>query len=90
MNERIEFLRKWIEGGTPIVFWISGLFFPQAFLTGTLQNYSRKNKIAIDRLTFSFNIKDDRTYKDIKEKPEDGCFIYGMYLEGCKWDYINH
>jgi dynein heavy chain, axonemal len=21
-------LKKWIEGGTPTVFWLSGLFFP--------------------------------------------------------------
>ena len=72
------------------MFWISGFFFPQAFLTGTLQNYSRKNNLAIDRLNFSYNIKDDRTYKDIKEKPEDGCYIYGMYLEGCKYDSTTH
>ena len=30
------------------------------------------------------------TYKEITEKPESGCLIYGMYLEGCKWDYENH
>lgn len=90
LNERISFLTNWISNGTPRVFWISGFFFPQAFLTGTLQNYSRKNRIAIDRINFSYNIKDDRTYKDIKEKPEDGCYIYGMYLEGCKWDYHTH
>ena len=30
------------------------------------------------------------TFKDVKEKPQDGCYIYGMYLEGCKWGYDKH
>jgi len=55
-----------------------------------LQNYARKHVIAIDRLSFRYQFEDGRTYKDIKEKPADGCFIYGMYLEGCKWDYKEH
>ena len=72
LNDRIKFLSDWIEGGTPAVFWISGFFFPQAFLTGTLQNYARKHIIAIDELTFQFKIYDDISYQDVKEKPEDG------------------
>lgn len=29
-------------------------------------------------------------WQDVKEKPENGCICYGMYLEGCKWDYNTH
>lgn len=60
--ERIQFLQNWYDKGTPIVFWISGFFFPQAFLTSTMQNMARSNGIAIDRLTFEFCLKDDLKY----------------------------
>ena len=77
MNERLNFLRKWIETGTPIVYWISGLFFPQAFFTGCLQNYARKHVIAIDELDLDVKIYDDITPHEVTEKPEDGCYTYG-------------
>jgi dynein heavy chain, axonemal len=89
-NERIDFLTNWIDNGTPIVYWISGFFFPQAFLTGTMQNYARKEYIAVDKISFRYDVKDHLSKEKIKEKPEAGCLIYGMYIEGCKWNYDTH
>jgi len=89
-NARIDFLSKWISGGTPHVYWISGLFFPQAFFTGNLQNFARQRTVAVDRLSFAFDFRDDITSDDVSGKPEVGCFAYGAYLEGCKWDYEAH
>ena len=87
LNKRIDFLTHWISrGSSPLTFWISGFFFPQAFLTGTLQNFARKHVIAIDRLTFDNIIYDQVSYKDIKEPVEDGVYVYGLYLEGARWN----
>lgn len=90
LEKRVEFLQDWITNGTPKIFWISGFFFPQAFLTGTLQNYSRKYVIAIDQISFDFHFQDTLDPLKVEEKPEDGCLIYGMFLEGAKWDYKKH
>jgi dynein heavy chain len=89
-NLRIDFLNAWIKNGTPKVYWISGFFFPQAFFTGIVQNYARLKTIAVDKLSNGFQYLDDITYEDVKEKPEVGCLCYGLFLEGCKWDYDTH
>ena len=88
--ERIAFIQKWIDRGPPPVYWISGLFFPQAFLTGTLQNYARKQGCAIDTVQWNFNVRDHMTYDNTDAPPEDGCYITGFFLEGARWDHETH
>lgn len=84
--DRVLFLQKWIENGIPSAYWISGFFFPQAFLTGTLQNYARKHILPIDSISFSFNIIRDRP-TELAERPQDGCLVYGLFMEGARWSF---
>merc|ERR1711871_923319 len=88
--KRMDFVQSWIENGIPAIFWLPGFFFPQAFLTGTLQNYARKYKLAIDTVSFDFKIVDDKQPEDYTKRPEDGCLNFGLFLEGAGWDYTNH
>ncbi|TNJ26993.1 Dynein heavy chain [Giardia muris] len=77
LHRRIAFIRDWVENGTPAVVWFSGFSYPQAFLTGTLQNYSRATKIAIDELAFDFST----------ESPKEGhaATISGLFLQCASW-----
>ncbi|KAF8279355.1 putative dynein heavy chain [Trypanosoma cruzi] len=84
--ERLGFLQKWCDEGPPPMFWISGFFFTQSFLTGVMQNYARKWKVEIDKLVWNFSVLAEET---CTTAPEDGCCIYGLFLEGAGWDPVN-
>jgi dynein heavy chain len=84
---RLDMIHAWIENGIPVVFWISGFYFPQSFLTGSRQNFARKYKHAIDTIEFDFIVQKE-SWESITEPPPDGVFIRGLYLEGCRWDPI--
>jgi len=82
---RLATLHKWITTGSPSCFWISGFFFPQGFMTGALQTYARKTKIPIDTLTFQTVVL-DKYENEVTAGPENGVYVYGLYLQGARWD----
>merc|ERR1719498_1196816 len=77
---RLKFLSDWCDTGIPVCFWISGFFFTQSFLTGQLQNFARKLTLPIDSLTWTYVLL--KHHLDDNEKPEFGCIIYGLFLDG--------
>merc|ERR1711972_28130 len=82
--ERLKFFQTWIDKGIPVTFWISGIYFTQAFTTGASQNFARKYTIPIDTLTFHFEMPREQ---EPATKPDNGVYTYGVFLEGCKWDW---
>jgi len=74
--KRLQFFNEWIKNGAPNVYWISGFYFTQSFLTGVMQNYSRSYKVPIDAVGFEFDVL---SQDSIEETPEIGAYSNVMF-----------
>lgn len=83
---RVEFMDTWLKNGNPSSYSLPYMFFPQGFLTGVLQTHARQYQIAIDRLSFTFEILEQEGPEEIDAKPEDGVYVYGLFIEAGRYD----
>merc|ERR1711935_901003 len=84
LGKRLHMFQTWVNDGIPDTFWMSGFFFIQSFLTGQLQNFARKGKLPIDMLIWNFRVQ--RRNKTTFQRPDTGCMIHGLFMDGARWD----
>jgi dynein heavy chain len=89
---RLKFLQDWFESKAyPANYWISGFYFTQAFLTGTKQNFARRHGLPIDECQYETVVQTQQQEDtDAKKVPEDGAYVWGLYLDGARWDRGTH
>ncbi|KAI8840277.1 hypothetical protein BC829DRAFT_446998 [Chytridium lagenaria] len=83
---RIKFFQTWFDSGCPMVFWMSGFFFTQSFITATLQNYARKYTIPIDELGIEYEMLTIQNASNVDSPPPNGVYVTGLFLEGARWN----
>jgi dynein heavy chain len=85
-ERRYEQYSQWVKQGEPIVMWLSGLHVPESYITALVQATCRKNGWPLDRSTLYTTVTEYRDAKEIKDRPQSGCYVSGLYLEGASWD----
>ena len=90
--QRAEQLTGWLVQGRPSCFWLTGFFNPQGFLTANRQEVCRKHakeNWALDDVVNATDVlRAER--EEVRKGPDEGCYFYGLFLEGCKWDKVGN
>lgn len=84
--ERDDQFRVWCFKGRPLMFWMSGFFNPQGFLTAMRQEVARAHKgWALDQMTIHNEVT--KMFSDgCKKPPREGVYVHGLFLDGASWD----
>ena len=86
--KRAEQLTGWLKNGRPFYFWLTGFFNASGFLTANRQEVCRKHakeQWALDDVVnYSEVLRQERD--EVRKGPDEGIYIYGLFLDGARWD----
>lgn len=85
-KHRFEQYESWIEEGEPKVMWLSGLHIPESYLTALVQAACRQRNWPLDKSVMYTKVTKFSSPDQVEERPEMGCYVSGLYLEGAAWD----
>nr|CAD7423855.1 unnamed protein product [Timema monikensis] len=84
--ERDSQFRRWCQHGRPNIFWMTGFFNPQGFLTAMRQEVTRAHKgWALDSVVLQ-NLITRHNKEDLTDSPPEGVYVHGLFLEGASLD----
>ncbi|XP_070520949.1 dynein axonemal heavy chain 10 [Cardiocondyla obscurior] len=89
-QKRIDQYTNWSGANEPVVLWLSGLHVPETYLAALMQMACRKNNWPLDRSVIYTTVSKFFKPDDVEERPDQGCYVYGLYLEGARWDMKEH
>jgi dynein heavy chain len=82
--------RTWLTSGRPKCFWLTGFFNPNGCLTAMKQEVTRlhkeKDKWALDEVVYSTSVTRFERPDQVKNPPEEGIYVYGLFVEGASWN----
>ncbi|XP_068510647.1 dynein axonemal heavy chain 9 isoform X6 [Anas acuta] len=83
---RIKELETWTgDFSLPSAVWLAGFFNPQSFLTAIMQSTARKNEWPLDKMTLQCDVT-KKNREDFASPPREGAYVYGLFMEGARWD----
>ncbi|KAI5616269.1 dynein heavy chain 10, axonemal [Silurus asotus] len=85
-KRRYDQYNSWVDKGEPIVMWLSGLHIPESYLTALVQATCRNNGWPLDRSTLYTHVTQYSNEDEVQERPAQGCYVSGLYLEGADWE----
>ncbi|GAB1297122.1 Dynein axonemal heavy chain 17 [Apodemus speciosus] len=84
--QRIRELESWTtDFALPTTVWLAGFFNPQSFLTAIMQSMARKNEWPLDKMCLSVEVT-KKNREDMTAPPREGSYVYGLFMEGARWD----